>query len=460
VIALLSFVLVAPPVEWSTYRANSARTANSDGIAGPAEPRVAWVVKSSDHYIASAVPVGNNLYVAGLGGFNRPVLGLIAQADGKPVWQRSAPYLRLASVSSPAVRGNLLVFGDGMHQDAGGTLHALSADLGRPVWQHALLGELIHCEGGPAILNETVYSGAGAGGVVALQLGSATLDGQDRSEAEIAKLQNEKWATLQKAFEAAKAKDPDFAVPPTEDQLHKPVAKLLWKAGEKRWHVDAPVNAVGDAVYVCTSFLEQEKVGERALYCLDARTGQQRWTAELKLNPWGGASVLGETVVVAGSSIGYYLGQLKGAKGDLTAFDRKTGELKWRKELPGGVVGGAALADGLAVVTCTDGKIRAYDLSNGERRWLYDAKAGCFAPSAIAGGTVYAADLNGTLHAVSLNAGNAVWKFDLATDPQVKSPGAVYAGPMVHGGAVYIQTCNLEGPNAQKSTVIVKIVGK
>ena len=32
--------------------------------------------------------------------------------------------------ASPAVSGNYLVFGDGMHQDAGGVLHCLTADTG------------------------------------------------------------------------------------------------------------------------------------------------------------------------------------------------------------------------------------------------------------------------------------------------------------------------------------------
>src|SRR5437764_918756 len=74
---LLSLVLalgaVAPAGAvdpWCTYRGNEQRTGNTDGIAGPKQPKVLWVVKSNDHYIASPVPWQNRLYISGLGSFN------------------------------------------------------------------------------------------------------------------------------------------------------------------------------------------------------------------------------------------------------------------------------------------------------------------------------------------------------------------------------------------------------
>ena len=55
---------------WATYRGNSQRTGNTDVMAGPAAPKVLWVLKSKENYIASPVPVGNRLMVSGLGAFN------------------------------------------------------------------------------------------------------------------------------------------------------------------------------------------------------------------------------------------------------------------------------------------------------------------------------------------------------------------------------------------------------
>lgn len=462
---LLLAALAADPAagDWPTHRGNPARTGWVDGKPGPAAPKLEWVLKSKDHYVAAPVVAGPNIIVSGLGAFNRPTLTafpLTGTGPPKAVWERSAPYLRQASMSSPAVADGLVVFGDGVHTDAGGVLHCLTADAGRPVWQRPTPGELVHLEGAPTVHAGRVYMGGGAAGVVCVELGRATLDGEAVPLAAIRDRQDARWKELQATYEAAKKRDPDLAVPPTEDQLLKFAPKPVWAVGAGAWHVDAPVNVVGDKVLVCTCYLDKEKAGERALYCLAADTGKTLWKQPLPLNPWGGAAVLGDTVVVAGSSVAFYYNQIAGAKGDLAAFDLNTGMPKWHKPLPGGVVGGVALADGLAVAAATDGKVRAFDLTTGDRRWVYDCRAPLFAPPAVAAGTVYVGDLRGTVHALTLGQGTPVWKLDLGTDPAVKSPGMIYGGPVVHGGKLYVGTANIDGPLAQKPTCVVCIGGK
>jgi outer membrane protein assembly factor BamB len=127
--------------------------------------------------------------------------------------------------------------------------------------------------------------------------------------------------------------------------------------------------------------------------------------------------------------------------------------------VPGGIVSCVALADGLAIATATDGKVRAFDLANGNRRWIYDGKTNFFAPPAVAAGIVYAGDLKGVVHALSLKDGSPKWTFDLAGD-DVKVPGMIYGGPVVHGGRLFVATCNMEGPNAQKDTAVVCLGAK
>ncbi|MBM3981351.1 MAG: hypothetical protein FJ304_13900 [Planctomycetes bacterium] len=443
---------------WGTYRGNPQRTGNTDGAAGPEKPAVLWVVKSTDHYIASPVPVKDAIYVAGIGAFNRPSAHLFPFAAKTPpvaTWAKSAPYLKLASVSSPAVTGDLLVFGDGLHQDSGGVLHCVSATTSKPLWQLVMPGDLIHLEGAPVVAGGKVFMGGGAAGAFCVELDKATLDGKDYDLATVAKMQDAKWKELEKKYEELKAKKDDFAIPPDDSQLLKFAPKKVWQKGAGKWHVDAPINVTGELLLVPTSFLDKEKVGERALYALKAGTGETAWKAELTYNPWGGATVAGDLVVVPGSSIGYYYKELKGAKGDLTAFDAKTGEKKWRKEVPGGVLGSVAFSDGLIVCTATDGKVRAYKAADGERAWLFDAKTPFFAPPAVAGGVVYAADLSGTVHAIDLKTGNAKWSFALAKE--VNAPGMVYGGVTVHGGKLVVATCNLDGPWVNKETVLVCI---
>ena len=215
----------------------------------------------------------------------------------------------------------------------------------------------------------------------------------------------------------------------------------------------------GDKLFVASAYLDKEKEGDRALFCLDAATGKEQWRAPLTYNPWGGPTFAGDTVIVSGSSIAYTMKDLEGAKGEVVALDLKTGKEKWKKPVPGGVLGCAVATKDAAVFTCTDGKLRSFDLKDGSRKSIYDAKAPFFASPAVVGDTAYLADLKGVVHAVDLKTGNAIWTLDLGNEP-IKLPGANYGGVIVHGGRLYLATCNLEGAFAGQPTVVVCIGSK
>lgn len=445
---------------WTTYRGNPQRTGNTDGKPGPDKPAVHWVYKSQDHYIASPVPAGSNIIFSGLGAFNRPsMIGLpiTPKKIVEPAWVRSAPFLKLPTVSSPAVTESLILFGDGMHQTDGAVLYCVPADGGFPLWQLQVPGELVHLEGSPTVSNKRVYIGGGAAGVLCVELDKASIDGKDYDLATIAKMQADKWKELEARYVVDKKKDPDFAMEPSLDNLHKATPKVLWRKGDKKWHVDASVCVVGDKVLAASAFLDKEKVGERSIYCLNAATGEEIWKAALGVNPWGGPAVEGDTVIVTGSTIAYDPKILKGAKGEVAAFDLAKGTPKWKKEVPGGVLGCAALTKEQAIFACTDGKVRGFALKDGERRFLYDAKMPLFAPVAVVGDVAYAADFKGVVHAIDIKTGAAKWTLDLGTNAMVKSPGMVYGGVTVHDGKLFVATCNLEGPFARSATVVVCI---
>ena len=92
-------------------------------------------------------------------------------------------------------------------------------------------------------------------------------------------------------------------------------------------------------------FVPRQGEGRRAgAVRLNAATGETVWKTRADLQPVGRGDRRGRLVIVPGSSIGYYYKELKGAKGDVTALDLKTGEEKWRKEIPtGGVLGCVAV---------------------------------------------------------------------------------------------------------------------
>ncbi|MHB1425228.1 MAG: outer membrane protein assembly factor BamB family protein [Gemmataceae bacterium] len=442
----------------ATYRGNSQRT-GGDGSAGPASPKVLWTWKSADHFIAAPVAHKDHLFVSGLGGFNVPVLTCLnvdPKTAKRVAWSKTTPSLKLPTVSSPAIHDGKLLFGDGMHQTDGAILHCLRLDKGRMLWQYPIPGTLVHLEGSPTLAGGRVYLGGGAAGVLCVDTNRVTLDGQEMALSAIEKLLDKKWAELQAKFEEEKKKNADLTVPPSEDDLPKPAPVLAWQQGKDKWHVDAPVAVAGDRVFAASAFLDKEKVGDRALFCLNAKNGSLVWRTPLSINPWGGPSLSGDVVVVSGSSIGYDPKQLKKARGSLAAYNLADGKMKWKKDVSAGIVSCAALTKELAIATATDGKVRAFDLHSGERRWIYDGKTPFFAPVALSSDIAYAGDLRGVVHAINLADGSDKWKLDLAADP-VKTPGMIYGGPVLAGGRLYVATCNLEGSNARQPTVVVCI---
>jgi len=429
-----------------------------------AEPKVVWVHKTPEHFIAAPSAAGKLLYASALGAFNSSALHAVSldpTAKQRVAWTKSAPYLKLPTVSSPAVVDGKLIFGDGMHQTDGATLHCLTATTGGPLWQFAVPGQLVHLEGAPAVSKDRVYIGGGNAGIIAIDMNKVTLNGQVRDLASVAAEIDKQWQVLMAKYEEEKKKDPDFAIPPSEDALPRPTPTQAWRHGEGVLHVDAAVQVAGDKVLAASAYLDMEKKGKRVLVCLNAADGKPAWETPLKLNPWSGPAVAGKMVLVGGSTIRFDPSTLNGAKGEVVAADLDTGEIRWRKELPGGTVSTAAVTGNGAVFTATDGKVRAFNAATGAEVWTYDAGAPIFAGAVIHGSTVYAADLKAVVHAINLKDGKKLWSLDLRAHPDVKTNGMVYGTPLFYEGHLYVATCSVyEEKGAEKRPNALVCIGE
>jgi len=169
---------------------------------------------------------------------------------------------------------------------------------------------------------------------------------------------------------------------------------------------------------------------------------------------------VGPYVLVGCSSIRLDPKEVAGATGEVVAVELDTGAVKWRKDVPGGVLASVAVKGGLAVFTAADGKVRAWDAFTGQEKWTYDAGAPFFAGPAVTGRTVYAADLKGVVHALNLADGTKEWVLDLGAEPATKAPGMVYGSPVVYRGRLYLATCSLGEKAAQAPNVVVCIGDK
>jgi outer membrane protein assembly factor BamB len=449
---------------WSTHRGNPQRT-GADGGPGPKAPKVLWVYKSEDHFIAPFVPGARDLYASSLGAFNSPrfeALALDAAGDKQVRWAKGAPLLRQPSAGAPALLGGaaeLLAFGDGFHTGEEASLRCLRAADGFPLWQLPVAGKLVHFEGTPTCADRKLYVGGGNAGVLCIDPNRVTLEGKEQDLAVAQAALEQRWKELLAQYEVEKKKDPQFALPPDEALRPRPTPKRLWQQGQDQWHVDAPVAVVEDRVLAASAYLDDEKAGERALVCLRAGDGAVVWKAPLALNPWAGPTV-GPYVLVGCSSIRLDAEAVPGARGEVVALDLDTGAVQWRKQVPGGVLSSVAVKAGLAVFTATDGKVRAWDAFTGRERWCYDAKAPFFAGPAVARDTVYVADLEGVVHALNLADGKEEWALALGTDPATKACGMVYGSPIVHRGRLYLATCSLGGRAAPTRNVVVCIGDK
>ena len=448
--------------DWLTHRGNPERTGCIDGLPGPKAGKVLWAFKAQQHFVASPVVAGRMLLVSALGPFNTGVFQALVMDPRPPeriVWAKGAPFLKLPLVCSPAVSEGIVVFGDGMHQTDGATLYALKVDTGRPLWQLPLPGALVHLECPPTIDKGRVYIGGGEAGLLCVDLKRATLDGQELDIQAIQKLLEQRWKELVARYEEERKQDPQFAIPPSEEALPKPAPKLIWQQGAAKWHVDAPVAVAGDRLLAGSAHIEEDKVGKRAVLCLNANDGALLWEQPLKHNPWAGPTVTGGNLVIVGcSSIRYDTKLIPKAQGEVVALDLANGQIKWRRETPGGILASIAVKDGLAIFTCTDGRVRAWDIQNGQQKWEFLAQNPFFAGPAVTGDSVYVADLKCLLYALNLADGKVQWVLDVANDPAVQAPGMAFASPVVSAGEIFLATCNLEGVTAAQMPCAVVCV--
>jgi outer membrane protein assembly factor BamB len=449
----------APPAaDWTTYRGNPARTGCADDQSGPAKPKVLWTHASTPHFVASPVAAGDRLYLPALGAFNSAIFHAMLLADAparRIAWTKSVQVFRVPSVCAPAVVGDRLILGDGMHQTDNASLLCLRSADGRVLWRLPVDGALVHIEGSPTIAGGRAYVGAGAAGVFCVDLSRVSLQGKELSIAEAEALIDRRWKELAAQYEADRKKDPDFAIPPNESSLPQPAPKVWWQQGAGAWHVDSPTAVVDKRVYVTSAYLDQEKRGERVLLCLDAEDGKTLWKAPLRYNPWGGPTVAGPRAIVPSSSIRYDPQMVEGAQGEIVALKLADGSVEWRRDAGAGVLGSAAAAGERIVFADTSGRVQALDAKTGEPRWAYRGAAPFFAGPAVSRDAVYAADLKGVVHAIALADGKPLWTLDLGA--ALGSPGMVYGSPLLHRGRLYAATCNIEGATAGQKTGVVCI---
>ncbi len=146
---------------------------------------------------------------------------------------------------------------------------------------------------------------------------------------------------------------------------------------------------------------------EGTIYAFDVKTGDQRWHRDLNLKLTSGLS-LEEGRLLLGSNLG-----------DVIALDPKDGHELWRSKVSSEVLTPPLSQQGLVVVRSIDGHLYALDAANGKRRWIFESSVplltlrGNSAPLIVNDMVLMGSD-NGKLTALTLKDGIELWETAIA----------------------------------------------
>jgi outer membrane protein assembly factor BamB len=146
--------------------------------------------------------------------------------------------------------------------------------------------------------------------------------------------------------------------------------------------------------------------------------------------------------------------QHSGVRRDFTDPDRV--EESWTADLAGTV--GSPVVDGESVFVGTDrGNLYAFDRKTGHRRWVFEAAAGAESTPTVESGHVHTASETGAVYALDPSTGEPVWKIDLpaalASDPAA-SDGRLYAGHETGLAAIDADTGDVDWTHETESAVV------
>lgn len=217
--------------------------------------------------------------------------------------------------------------------------------------------------------------------------------------------------------------------------VEAPAGRLLAldaATGRRRWVFDLPHSGFDDTAPLATSDAVVHPVFEGMVFGVDPVEGTELWRRSFR--PPGGD---GESFVRSASRVASGLAYVPVTDdtgdyaGRVLALDPATGETVRRFEVPAGPVGIALDAEPLVVATGDNG-LFAFDRRSGERRWRFRPENDVThtdAP-ALRDGTAYV-PLGEAVYAVDLASGDQRWRF---------VPGGRFAivSPAVDGERVYV----------------------
>jgi len=304
--------------------------------------------------------------------------------------------------SSPAVSadGKSLVIGQGLHPDSNCELLCFNTSDGSLRWK---VKTPLHIESSPVIDGNIVIAGAGA-----IEVGN-----------------NHKAAG-----------DPGFVF-----AVELSSGKQLWK-----YAVNDPESSpvVYDGiVYIGSGFNGNAIVAlriESDKELSDKVLDRLLWKKDMPHPATGAISVV-DGLVLVGCGNSDYVFAAKNPEGNVIAFDAKTGEQKWKVDMPDAVLGAIACKNGVAICPVRNGEVVALGMKeSGKVLWRQRVNKSMpvLAAPSFTGTHVYAVSQDGYLAVLNGQDGAILEKHYINSKSKPGSMGLSLSSPIVYNNRLFI----------------------
>jgi outer membrane protein assembly factor BamB len=120
----------------------------------------------------------------------------------------------------------------------------------------------------------------------------------------------------------------------------------------------------------------------------------------------------------------------------LSAYDKTTGRLRWKKRISGGVASSAKLADGVLYFGGGDGFFYAVQAANGVTKWSFPIRSEGIGAPLVANDAVYFLAGNSAAYAVRASTGEQIWFYNRPDPADITVRGA--SEPSLYGKNLYL----------------------
>jgi len=403
----------AGAASYPMFRGGPERRGWVPGADDPTAGGKIWAsTRAARTFYSSPAVAGKYLYIASAekGVFSdKGNIVCLDATTGELVWKDDLSGYR-ATFSSPAVSGDYVVCGEGLHVTTDARVVCLDRRTGKAVWEFRTAS---HVESSPCVYQGRVYVGAGDDGYYCF-----ALEG---------------------------------------DGAGKP--KVLWhKAAKDYPDSETPPVAHDGKVYAGLG------LGGRAVCCFDAATGQELWRLATPY-PVFAAPTVAEGKLFIGMGNGNYvataeeawseqLAKLKEKKasaeeiaraekeaakgGAVWCIDLATRQKLWDYGLADVVLGAIAAGHGRIYFGCRDGSFHSVSM-DGKPVARWNALSPIMTSPALAGGHVYFVTSKGVLYGLDAATLEPRWQATLWASP----PGSgdyFFSSPIAANGHVYVGT--------------------